>query len=220
MPQSSVDPVVAGNVRLALQRSGRSPKDIALALGHAPNWLYRVIREETGILLPGLRQLAMELGVPVGALVEDNPDSDKAWGEIHVSIPEYKTQPVFGVRRSGDGIVGWEPVRKDWFDRLEINPSNCEVVRVHGTFMELIPQQEHAVLVDRSLPGPQDGHIYLLQTSEGLVVKRVVRHEGFGRWAVVTDSPEWARQCWPLTKDMAILGEVLGALSLFLTPES
>ena len=86
--------------------------------------------------------------------------------------------------------------------------------------MGLIPPQDHAVLVNRNILEPEDGHIYLLQTPEGLVVKRIVRHQGFGGWATVTDSPEWARQRWPLTEDMVIVGEVLAAIGSLLVPEN
>ena len=78
MPQSSFDPVVAGNLKAVLEKTGRSPYAVAKALGRSPNWLYRVINGKSGILLPPLREVAGELGVPVSCLVdrfdEDAPD--------------------------------------------------------------------------------------------------------------------------------------------------
>ena len=55
MPKSSIDPVLALNLRIALQVRGDA---VAKAVGHAPDWLYRVINEEAGILIPTLREAA------------------------------------------------------------------------------------------------------------------------------------------------------------------
>ena len=70
MPGSSIDAVVAGNLKAAIERSGRTPYGVAVALGRSPNWLYRVISGDSGILLPALREVAMELGVSMGSLVD------------------------------------------------------------------------------------------------------------------------------------------------------
>ena len=72
MHTSSIDPIVAENVRAALKRRDRSAYSIAVAIDRAPNWLYRVINQKSGILLPTLRELASELGVSAGSLVDPN----------------------------------------------------------------------------------------------------------------------------------------------------
>ena len=218
MPQSSVDPVVANNVRLAIQQSGRSPRDIAAAVGHAPNWLYRVIKGESGLLIPTLRQLACELGVPAGSLIEDHGTPGSARSGQLVAIPEFEVPPVPGILRSGDGIVGWEHVQRNRLDARGTDPAECEMVRVRGTVTNLIPTDGCVVLVDRSKREPQDGRAYLLLTSEGLAVKRLVRDEGYGGWAVVTDGPESVRQRWPFTKDYVIVGEALSGLGFYRSP--
>ena len=70
MPQSSIDPIVARNLRTALDRRGRSAYSVANALGHPSNWLYQVLREKSGLLVPSLREIAEELGISVGSLVD------------------------------------------------------------------------------------------------------------------------------------------------------
>ena len=77
MPQSSIDHVVADNIRSALHRQNRSAYDVATAISRPPNWLYRVINRQSGILLPTLRLLAEELGVSVGELVDPPPDHEQ-----------------------------------------------------------------------------------------------------------------------------------------------
>ena len=63
MPKTSIDPIVARNLQTALERRGRSAYSVANALGHPPNWLYQVIREKAGLLIPSLRKIAEELGL-------------------------------------------------------------------------------------------------------------------------------------------------------------
>ena len=218
MPQSSVDPVVANNVRLAIQQSGRSPRDIAAAVGHAPNWLYRVIKGDSGILIPTLRQLASELGVPAGSLMEDHGTPGSGGIEQLVAIPEFNTPPIPGIPRSGDGIVGWEHVQRNRLDALGTDPAECEIVRVRGTVTNLFPPEGCVVLVDRSQREQQDGRAYLLHAREGLAVKRLVWDEGFAGWAFVTDGPDYARQRWPLWEDMVILGEALSGSAFYRSP--
>ncbi len=40
MPTTSIDPVVAKNLKDTLKRIGRSAYSVAVALRHPPNWLY------------------------------------------------------------------------------------------------------------------------------------------------------------------------------------
>ena len=70
MPRSSIDAVVVANLNRTLEKRGRSAYSVATALGRAPNWLYQVINGKDGILLPTLREVAAELGVTVGSLVD------------------------------------------------------------------------------------------------------------------------------------------------------
>ena len=71
MPQSSaIDPELAKNLKSALKKQGRTAYSVATALGVSPNWLYRVVNMDRGIMLPKLRELAAELGVSVGELVD------------------------------------------------------------------------------------------------------------------------------------------------------
>ena len=79
MPKSSIDPIVVRNLKVAFKRQGRSAYSVANALGHPSNWLYQVLKEKCGLLIPSLREIARELGVSVSSLVdaeEDIPETD------------------------------------------------------------------------------------------------------------------------------------------------
>ena len=91
MPQSSIDQVVATNLRNCLKANGKSAYAVATALGHAPNWLYRVINGESGILIPTLREVAEELGVSAGALL-DGPEEAREPTDDMVSLVEVEAK--------------------------------------------------------------------------------------------------------------------------------
>ena len=83
MPQSSIDPIVARNLKTALELRGRSAYSVANALGHPSNWLYQVLSEKRGLLIPSLREIARELKISVGFLVdspENMPETDNRAG--------------------------------------------------------------------------------------------------------------------------------------------
>ena len=86
MPESSLDPIVATNIQRALNAKGRTAYSVSVAIGHSPNWLYQVINGKHGILIPTLRELAKELGVSAGSLL-DPPDLPK--GDSGVKPGEY-----------------------------------------------------------------------------------------------------------------------------------
>ena len=68
--RGSGDPIVARNLRTALERRGRTAYSVANALGHPSNWLYQVVHEKSGLLIPSLRKIAEELGISVSSLVD------------------------------------------------------------------------------------------------------------------------------------------------------
>ena len=82
MPKSSIDPIVVRNLKNALKQKGRSAYSVAAALGYPNNWLYQILNGKSGLLIPSLREIAGELGVSMGSLVDDGQD-----------IPDTNQQP-------------------------------------------------------------------------------------------------------------------------------
>ena len=63
MPKSSsIDPIVAANLKAVLHRKRRSAYSVAKALGYSANWLYGVINMNKGIMLPTLREVGRGAG--------------------------------------------------------------------------------------------------------------------------------------------------------------
>ena len=71
MPKSSFDSIVVRNLKEALTQKRRSAYSVAAALGHPNNWLYQILNGKSGLLIPSLREIAEELGVSMGSLVDE-----------------------------------------------------------------------------------------------------------------------------------------------------
>ena len=145
MPQSSIDSAVAENLKEILRKQGRSAYAVAIAIGHAPNWLYRVLNQEAGILLPTLREVAEELGVSVGEIVDPpnaighvaTPTTSRNGGphngypvpEKHANIdtrPVAETKPGYNPDEANDQDGIWNlPVR-------EVSPAAGSGAEVFG----------------------------------------------------------------------------------------
>ena len=93
----SGDPLVARNLRTALERRGRTAYSVANALGHPSNWLYQVVHEKSGLLIPSLRKIAEELGISVSC-----PASTIIAGLASISIAGSPPRP--GPVAKADGI--------------------------------------------------------------------------------------------------------------------
>ena len=216
MPQTaSIDPVVAGNIKAVMRKKGRTAYSVAQAMGVSPNWLYRIVNMDRGILLPTLREVAGELGVSMGELVDppgratwrdavrDGEQQDGQWRDI----PIREVAPAAGVGAEvfGEEVVGYLPFRRDWLDARSIDPGNADIVSVGGESMAPTLPNGCSILVDRKRREPHEGRIYVMRTDEGLVVKRLGKDEK-GRWLVVNDNPDWPPA--PLLYGTDIIGEV------------
>ena len=86
------------------------------------------------------------------------------------------------------GVV-WS--RRDWLQRLGLDPAQCAVLRVQGEAMEPTIPAGSSTLVDRSWTRRRDGQIFVLRTAEGMV-----QRDDSG-WQLVSDHPAWAGVPFP-----------------------
>ena len=237
MHQSSVDEIVAENIRRALEQSGRSAYSVATALNHAPNWLYRVLNGKAGILLPTLREVAAELGVSVGSLVDPPPETrrvpyiaDEALPQLAVSAEPTETRGArcVGVWDAetavGDGssfdraaAVGCLAFRRRWLERHGLDPAQCAVISVRGESMEPTLPEGCSILIDRAQLRRRVGRIFAVRAESRLLVKRAGKGND-GRWRLVSDHPAWSPIPWP--DDAKIVGEVRWAARMLSSPSS
>ena len=96
---------------------------------------------------------------------------------------------------------------RDWIDSHGIDPTQAVIISVRGDSMEPTLPAGCKILVDRQRRRRHVGHIYVITTLDGLIVKRMGRGEG-GGWLLVSDndSPDWPDVPWP--DDAVVTGEV------------
>ena len=230
MHQSSADPIVSSNLRLALEKSGRSAYAVAIAVDHAPNWLYRVLKGKAGILIPTLREVANELGVSAGSLL-DSPN------EVAAKVRELDDAGALAADGDADGhdvdvmeldtaagtgaVVDFERVkdrikfRRSWLRKHGLVASQCKVIGVKGESMEPTLVDGCSILIDRNRRSRRVGRIYVVRTDDGLIVKRAGKSRA-GHWQLVSDHPD--KQDWPTLRwpdNAEVIGEVKWAARTF-----
>ena len=97
--------------------------------------------------------------------------------------------------------------RRDWIDSHGIDPTQAVIISVRGDSMEPTLPAGCKILVDRHRRWRHVGHIYVVTTPDGLIVKRMGKGDG-GGWVLVSDndSPDWPDEPWP--NDAVVAGEV------------
>ena len=213
MPQSSVDPVVAQNLRATLMASGRSAYAVAASLGYAPYWLYRVIIGESGILIPTLREVAGELGVSTGSLL-DGPEEIKETTDDAVWLVEAEAKPESRAAGYDETFSRRLRIPRELLPDPNINPLYCQMVRIEGNKLQPDLPDGTIVFLDRLRRELEDGKTFMLVTEEGLLMREVGFHGRTQQWTIAgrNGSPDDFR----FTEDIRIIGQVIGALKLLL----
>ena len=101
--------------------------------------------------------------------------------------------------------------RREWLDRHGIDTTQCVVIGVRGQSMEPTLPDGCTILVDRSRTRRRDGAIFVIDTEDGLIVKRLGKSGR--RWQLVSDHPSWKPAPWP--REAEVIGEVRWASQTF-----
>ena len=157
---------------------------------------------------PMLRRLLLD--GPHLALVPPPEDgADEAPGGRPVEMYELETAAGAGaVDLDHAPIRGSVWFRREWLDRRGLDPTQCAVISVRGTSMELTLMDGCSILVARHRTRRREGRVYVVWTEDGLIVKRAGRGED-GEWMLMSDAgpPDWPPVPWPHAAK--IKGEVI-----------
>lgn len=166
----------------------QSPEGVP-AVEKRPDWARR-LRED----------IRRDLSLLLGQSKESNvPDDDH-----HVTIKQLAA--AAGAREeSKETVAGYITFTRSWLDRHGLYPQQCTIVGVKGESMAPTLPDGSAILVDRNRAQLKDGRIFVFETDEGMMVKRVGRDAG-GGWRLVSDNPAWGPVPWPV--DAKVFGEV------------
>ncbi len=205
MPQSSIDPIVATNIKAVLHQQQRSAYAVATAMERAPNWLYRVINQDAGILLPTLRLLADELGVSVAELVDPHPNGEYAAPEMDRIHGMKVVAAQTGKDSQYDDIeVGVWPVRLSWLKQLGVNPAHSRLLSAAGRSMEPTIPDGADLVIDCDRRRLREDRIYVVESALGLVARRACKN--LQGWWLLADNPRFTPQM--LDDSYEVIGEV------------
>ena len=111
-------------------------------------------------------------------------------------------------------MTGRIKFRRAWLARHGLVARTCRIIQVSGESMEPTLVDGCSILVNHA-SRRRVGHLFVVRTDDGLVVKRAGR-DASGAWQLVSDNPNthvWPPRPWP--PDAVIVGEVKWAARTF-----
>ena len=150
------------------------------------------------------RRLREDIRRDLSLLLGQSKESDVPDDDHHVTIKQLAA--AAGAREeSKETVAGYITFTRSWLDRHGLYPQQCTIVGVKGESMAPTLPDGSAILVDRNRAQLKDGRIFVFETDEGMMVKRVGR-DADGGWRLDSDNPAWGSVPWPV--DAKVFGEV------------
>ena len=162
-------------------------------------------------------QLARSLAAITGREPPDDRTARAATGDAgdYVGVSALATAADGGAVDYDARVRGRIKFRKTWLARHGLVAPNCRLIEVIGESMEPTLVDGCSILVNHASRRRHLGHIYVVRTGDGLVVKRAGRDPS-GLWQLVSDNPDkltWPNRPWP--PEAEIVGEVRWAARTF-----
>ena len=129
----------------------------------------------------------------------------------HIEIREVEAAAGSGILIEDAPVQGHLAFQRTWLKRHAIDPQHATVISVAGDSMEPTLPDGCSILVDHRRRTRRRGRIYVLQTDDGLIVKRAGREKS--GWQLISDNPYWPPAPWPGAA--RIVGEVRWAARTF-----
>ena len=145
-----------------------------------------------------------------GALAADG-DAD---GHV-VDVMELDTAAGAGAVVDLERVKDRIKFRRSWLRKHGLVAHQCKVIGVTGESMEPTLVDGCSILIDLNRRCRIEGHIFVVRTDDGLIVKRAKRNRR-GAWQLVSDHSnkrDWPTRPWPA--DAEVIGEVKWAARTF-----
>ena len=219
------------------RRAGLAQVDLAAALGDRYNHsvISKVEHGKSALRIDGAVKAAETLGVSLDYLTGLTDDPTPS-AQLTAKVSEiYDASAVTTDEEDGHSVdvmeldtaagagavVDFERVkdrirfRQSWLRKHGLVARQCKVIGVKGTSMKPTLVDGCSILIDLNRRSRLVGHIYVVRTDDGLIVKRAGKSRP-GNWQLVSDNPdkqEWPTLRWPDHAD--IIGEVKWAARTF-----
>ena len=112
----------------------------------------------------------------------------------YVGVSELASAAGGGAVVYDERVTGRVKFRRAWLARHGLAARDCRVIEVIGESMEPTLADGCSILVNHARRQRRVGHIYVVRTADGLVVKRAGRDLS-GAWQLVSDNPD--KLTWP-----------------------
>ncbi|MCY3757544.1 MAG: S24 family peptidase [Acidobacteria bacterium] len=150
------------------------------------------------------RQLRDDIRRDLTLLLGESKEADVPADDHHVTIKQMAAA-AGSKEESKETVAGYITFTRSWLDRHGLYPQQCTIVGVKGESMAPTLPDGSAILVDRNRAQLKEGRIFVLQTDDGMMVKRLDR-DSSGSWLLMSDNPEWGPISWPV--GAKVFGEV------------
>ena len=213
---------------------------LAVALGdrYDHTMISHVEAGRSALLFDGATKAARELGVSLDYLagLTDDPTPSAKLAEVSAKVSELDDASAVTTDEedghsidvmeldtaAGTGaVVDFERVkdrirfRRSWLRKHGLVARQCKVIGVKGTSMEPTLTDGCSILIDLNRRRRTAGHLYVIRTDDGLIVKRAGKNRA-GAWQLVSDNSdkqEWPTLRWPANAE--VIGEVKWAARTF-----
>ena len=177
-------------------------------------WLLAEGRESQKQLIQGmLDELSKEapaddLRLPAAVVDLTDPEAqvaDPGPGTRPIPVHRLQSAAGGGAVDLDESIKTYAYFREDWLSKKGLVPSRCNIINVMGESMEPTLPDGCVILLDRNRTRRRRGHIFVVRTEDGLIVKFAGKDKD-GGWQLASDHPSWKPLRWP---DQAeVIGEV------------
>jgi phage repressor protein C with HTH and peptisase S24 domain len=202
--------------QLVDQLAGGNKKQFAELSGKSPSHIYRICRGVSRPSLLYLEFLHEQLGIDLHWLLTGERVSTEQTNPVQprelVYAPVYDVQASAGVGSEINHaeIDNYFVFNKQWLGReLGLNGKQLVFVSIRGDSMEPTLYAGDQVLVDMTKTTIKNGDMYLIQSEDGLLAKRL-RHKSAQDILVQSDNPAYPE--WHVQAHNAEHFRVLGKL--------
>ena len=162
-------------------------------------------------------ELLRALQAATGGRSLEDPGARAAAGDDgdYIGVSELASAAGDGAAVEHERVTGRIKFRGTWLARHGLVARNCRVIQVSGESMEPTLVDGCSILVNHASRRRRLGHIFVVRTDDGLIVKRAGR-DASGIWLLVSDNPDkkvWPSRPWP--PDAVVVGEVRWAARTF-----
>ena len=197
----AVSMVEGGRTGLSVEKVGAA----ARALGVSTDYLHGLTEDPTPA-----GQLARALADATGGRQLDDRSARAAPGDDgdYIGVSELASAAGGGAEVYDERVTGRIKFRRAWLARHGLVARSCRVITVMGESMEPTLVDGCSILVNHAARQRRIGHIYVVRTEDGLVVKRAGKDRS-GVWQLVSDNPDklrWPSLPWP--EGAQVLGAV------------